>query len=176
MESVERAIEEAADQSSDRAVEEAADRSTDRAIDEYLRGMANELLKTTQERKSDPLILEQLSKFADEQRPYLAAAYADVKNEARLMAAEQRQIKLQTELAEAEIQKQAAERDANLHTFEARVRLSLALILLVGAVGGVIIGLLLHLPAGELSQYLAPISGLAGIAVGYFFGRESSQH
>jgi hypothetical protein len=53
------------------------------------------------------------------------------------------------------------------------VRFGLALILVVGSVGGVIVGIAVGLQASTIAQFLAPITGLAGIAVGYFFGRSS---
>jgi hypothetical protein len=47
--------------------------------------------------------------------------------------------------------------------------------LLVGILAvGIVLGIAKGIPAGNLTQYLTPISGLAGIAIGYFFGRNSS--
>lgn len=45
--------------------------------------------------------------------------------------------------------------------------LTLAVIVLV------ILGLILRTPTGDFAQYISPLSGLAGIALGYWFGRES---
>jgi hypothetical protein len=69
----------------------------------------------------------------------------------------------------------AADREARFRTVETTVRSVLAGILLIGSVGGVFYGVASGTPAQELTQYLAPITGLAGIAIGYFFGRQSQQ-
>ena len=68
-----------------------------------------------------------------------------------------------------------ADREARFRTVETTVRSVLAGILLIGSVGGVFYGVASGTPAQELTQYLAPITGLAGIAIGYFFGRQSQQ-
>jgi len=78
-------------------------------------------------------------------------------------------------LRELDDKKAIADREAKFRTVEATVRSVLAGILLIGSVGGVFYGVASGTPAQELTQYLAPITGLAGIAIGYFFGRQSQQ-
>jgi hypothetical protein len=74
------------------------------------------------------------------------------------------EVEARTVLARVEIQKR-----------EAQVRFGLATLLVAGAVLGVVLAIALDLDAQAVAQYLAPISGLAGIAVGYFFGRQSAE-
>jgi hypothetical protein len=57
---------------------------------------------------------------------------------------------------------------------EAYMRVGLASILVIGTLATVLVGILLHISPQNLAQYLAPVSGLAGIAVGYFFGKVAS--
>jgi NAD/NADP transhydrogenase beta subunit len=84
------------------------------------------------------------------------------------------------ELAEQHAREEAAKLGGELsrervkiESREAWVRFSLATLLIVGAVLGVLLAIAIGLDAQSVAQYLAPISGLAGIAVGYFFGRQS---
>jgi hypothetical protein len=56
---------------------------------------------------------------------------------------------------------------------EGYTRLGLALLLVIGTLGLILFGIGTGIEPERLSQYLSPISGLAGIAVGYFFGRGS---
>ena len=74
---------------------------------------------------------------------------------------------------ELQLQARQAERSDVFQGRETLVRFTIALILVMGAVFGVLFGIIEGLNADEVAQYLAPITGLAGIAVGYFFGRAS---
>lgn len=74
---------------------------------------------------------------------------------------------------EAQVQAESLYRRTVQAGRETLVRFALAMILVIGAVGGVLAGVLLSLDADQVTQYMAPITGLAGIAVGYFFGRAS---
>jgi hypothetical protein len=74
---------------------------------------------------------------------------------------------------ELEAEAEAKANEYKLATRETNVRFAIALILVLGAVVGVFAGIVVGHNAGEVAQYLAPITGLAGIAVGYFFGRAS---
>jgi hypothetical protein len=65
-------------------------------------------------------------------------------------------------------------REAAMADRETRVRFALALLLVFGSVTGVFVGIVAGLPADQVAQFRAPITGLAGIAVGYFFGRAST--
>ena len=58
-------------------------------------------------------------------------------------------------------------------TLEAYIRAILAGILVIGTIAAVFVGIVRGISGSDLSQYLAPITGLAGLAVGYFFGRGS---
>lgn len=78
------------------------------------------------------------------------------------VAARQRQLDAQTS---------ATENEYRLKTRETNVRFAIAMILILGAVVGVFAGIVSGMDASEVAQYIAPITGLAGIAVGYFFGR-----
>jgi hypothetical protein len=73
----------------------------------------------------------------------------------------------------ADLEGRLSEERVKIESREAWVRFSLALLLIFGAVSGVILAIAIGLDAEAVAQYLAPISGLAGIAVGYFFGRQS---
>lgn len=73
----------------------------------------------------------------------------------------------------ADLEARLSEERVKIESREAWVRFSLALLLIFGAVSGVILAIAIGLDAQAVAQYLAPISGLAGIAVGYFFGRQS---
>ena len=57
--------------------------------------------------------------------------------------------------------------------WDARMRMTLAIILVVGLFGVVAIGVFNEQAATELSPLVAPLAGLAGLAVGYFFGQGS---
>lgn len=54
----------------------------------------------------------------------------------------------------------------------ASLRALLTLMLVAGLLVIVLVGMLTDKDAEEVTQYAAPISGLAGIAVGYWFGTE----
>lgn len=57
---------------------------------------------------------------------------------------------------------------------EAQMRVFLAGALVLGTIAAVLLGVILQLDPQKLSLLLTPVSGLAGIAVGYFFGRGAS--
>jgi hypothetical protein len=76
-------------------------------------------------------------------------------------------------LREYSKERENRERQAELDNRETIVRFTLALLLVLGSVLGVFAGIVAGLGADEVAQFLAPITGLAGIAVGYFFGRAS---
>ena len=57
---------------------------------------------------------------------------------------------------------------------EAYMRVTLASLLVIGTLGAVFVGIVVRINPQNLAQYLAPVSGLAGIAVGYFFGKVAS--
>jgi hypothetical protein len=40
----------------------------------------------------------------------------------------------------------------------------------VGSLVIIVVGIIRQIPASDLAGYVAPISGLAGLAVGYYFG------
>jgi hypothetical protein len=54
---------------------------------------------------------------------------------------------------------------------EAYMRVGLTSLLVIGTLVAVGFGIWLHVDQATLTQYLAPVSGLTGIAVGYFFGK-----
>jgi hypothetical protein len=56
---------------------------------------------------------------------------------------------------------------------EAYMRAFLAAALVLGTLSIVAYGVIARRPADVLVQYLAPITGLAGLAVGYFFGQSA---
>jgi hypothetical protein len=64
--------------------------------------------------------------------------------------------------------------NAHLLRLELFVKVFLAGALVLGTIVAVFVGIIQRLPGDELAQYLSPVSGLAGIAVGYFFGRTAS--
>lgn len=127
--------------------------------------------------------------FIEKSRRYAEKSYTD--QEAAALRVEER--KLQLEREQREDQARAAERQAKLAKeesavhlkataqerledrirFEARLRGMLAVLLVLGSMGGVLYGLFKQMDPESLTQYLAPVTGLAGIVVGYFFGRES---
>lgn len=124
------------------------------------------------------LTFEQLMQFADSTREYEArvrkdGVLADEKFDRFRMEREAQTARLSSEQREAEIRERAAQRELGVTLFEQRVRSVLAGLLVLGAVGGVVWGIARGVPGDQLSQYLAPITGLAGIAIGYFFGRQS---
>ena len=135
--------------------------SEERAVEEDFRAVAGSTPRTA---------FEDFRQLVEEQRPYLAGAYEDAKK----LAEREQEMKVEATAREVEARRLAADRDAKLRSFEAWVRFVLALFLILGTVLTLFYGLIRGLPASDLSQYLAPVSGLAGIAVGYFFGRESS--
>jgi hypothetical protein len=60
---------------------------------------------------------------------------------------------------------------ARVAWIEAWIRAGLAVLLVAGTVAAVFLGIAMRLDPEQLAQYLAPITGLAGLAVGYIFGR-----
>jgi hypothetical protein len=64
-------------------------------------------------------------------------------------------------------------RESRVKTVEVYFRTGLTLLLVAVLAVAILVGIVEGVPAGNLTQYLTPISGLAGIAIGYFFGRGS---
>lgn len=64
-------------------------------------------------------------------------------------------------------------RELRVKSIETYFRTGLTMVLVAILAVAIIIGIIKGIPAGNLTQYLTPISGLAGIAIGYFFGRGS---
>ncbi|MBF6464267.1 hypothetical protein IU427_03610 [Nocardia beijingensis] len=115
----------------------------------------------------EALSFDQMMAYITAKREYQASAYADTEAVDRA----RRDHELQAESRRTELIKEEAE--ARNKILEARYRAGLAAALVAGTVAGVIFGIIKGLPAQELTQYLAPVSGLAGIVVGYFFGRDA---
>jgi hypothetical protein len=67
----------------------------------------------------------------------------------------------------------AKSRELRVKSVEIYFRTALTLLLISILAVAIVIGIIKGIPAGNLTQYLTPISGLAGIAIGYFFGRGS---
>jgi len=55
-------------------------------------------------------------------------------------------------------------------TSEARWRGGLAYLIVVALIAISFAGMWRRMPPGDLVQYLSPLTGLAGLAVGYYFG------
>ena len=104
------------------------------------------------------------------------AALRDYSTQKEIREREAEAAKRKAEAAdrEAEAANRIRERQADAANREGNVRFALALLLVLGSVAGVFTGIVAGLPADQVAQFLAPISGLAGIAVGYFFGRAST--
>jgi hypothetical protein len=113
------------------------------------------------------MTFDQLMTYINSRNEYQARAYADTEAVDR----SRREHELQVQSRQNDLHDK--QQDANRIIVEARYRALLATILVVGVAAGVLYGLLARVPADQLSQYLAPISGLAGIVVGYLFGREA---
>lgn len=62
-------------------------------------------------------------------------------------------------------------RELRVKSIEIYFRTILTLLLVIILATAIFVGIIKGVPAGNLTQYLTPISGLAGIAIGYFFGR-----
>lgn len=52
------------------------------------------------------------------------------------------------------------------------IRALLTVLLVLAVIGVVVGGLIAGKPAGDMAQYVAPISSLASLALGYWFGAE----
>jgi hypothetical protein len=115
----------------------------------------------------ESMSFEQMMTYLTAKREYQASAYSDTEAVDRA----RRDHELQAESRRTELIKEEAE--AKNKILEARYRAGLAAALVAGTVAGVMFGIVKGLPAQELTQYLAPVSGLAGIVVGYFFGRDA---
>jgi hypothetical protein len=59
---------------------------------------------------------------------------------------------------------------------EAQIRSVIAGILVLATFLIIAYGMMREIQPDALAQYLAPVTGLAGIAVGYFFGRGSTEN
>jgi hypothetical protein len=70
-------------------------------------------------------------------------------------------------------QRYKVERDYRVLWIESILRIVIAGILVFGIVLAVVLALILGTSATDLSQYLAPITGITGIVIGFFFGRAS---
>ena len=57
----------------------------------------------------------------------------------------------------------------------ATLRAWLTIGLTVAVVVMVFMGVILRLPPGDFSQYIAPLTGIAGLALGYWFGSDRSR-
>lgn len=126
-----------------------------------------EIIESSRLMGLDSMSFDQLMTYITAKREYQASAYSDTEAVDRA----RRDHELQAESRRTELAKEEAE--ARNKILESRYRAGLATALVAGTVAGVMFGIVKGVPAQELTQYLAPVSGLAGIVVGYFFGRES---
>lgn len=62
-------------------------------------------------------------------------------------------------------------RELRVKAIEVYFRTVLTLLLVIILATAIFVGIIKGVPAGNLTQYLTPISGLVGIAIGYLFGR-----
>ncbi|MET9024086.1 hypothetical protein ABZW96_00530 [Nocardia sp. NPDC004168] len=131
------------------------------------RAEIQEIIESSRLMGVESLSFDQMMTYITAKREYQASAYADTEAVDRA----RRDHELQAESRRTELIKEEAE--AKNKILEARYRAGLAAALVAGTVAGVMFGIVKGLPAQELTQYLAPVSGLAGIVVGYFFGREA---
>jgi hypothetical protein len=53
---------------------------------------------------------------------------------------------------------------------DGRFRGGLAYLIIIALIGITAMGAWRRMPPGDLAQYLSPLTGLAGLAVGYYFG------
>lgn len=81
--------------------------------------------------------------------------------------------RLEKQRRELEAQGATETRTERLAYRETWVRFILALLLVAGTLGIVLTGVIGNQSPEEVAQYVAPIAGLSGIAIGYFFGRSS---
>jgi hypothetical protein len=127
--------------------------------------------------RSDPGVVERVVSVT----PSLAEGFSKAFIAWTGSATAKRQLEAETEESKRRHETQAARDEARsklevmrfqrVDSLEARVRAGLALLLVVGTGVAVILGVAMGVAPARLTQYLAPITGLAGIAVGYFFGR-----
>jgi hypothetical protein len=91
---------------------------------------------------------------------------ADSRNAARLA-------QLEFRVREAELNQtlKLRSRELRVKTIEVYFRTLITAILVLILAAAIFVGILKKIPAQDMAEYLAPISGLAGIAIGYFFGR-----
>lgn len=92
--------------------------------------------------------------------------------QAELAAAERQQERLEQRARnEQELTDRVYRQRARVAWIEAWIRACLAVLLVAGTVAAVFLGIGMRMDPEQLAQYLAPITGLAGLAVGYIFGR-----
>lgn len=77
--------------------------------------------------------------------------------------------------AEHQMRAKVFQAESRIAVLEAYMRAGLAALLVAGLLFAVLFSVLKDVNPSDVAQYLAPISGLAGLAVGYFFGRGSSR-
>jgi hypothetical protein len=87
----------------------------------------------------------------------------------RIFNRQEQELKAQAE--EARQSRKMRVRELRVRSIEIYFRTILTSILVLVLAVTIFVGLVKGVPAGDLTQYLTPISGLAGIAIGYFFGR-----
>jgi hypothetical protein len=75
------------------------------------------------------------------------------------------------EVAESEFRFNVFQAEARISILEAYMRAGLSALLVIGTLVAVFVAIATRIEGDVFAQYLAPISGLAGLAVGYFFGR-----
>jgi len=106
----------------------------------------------------------------------LPSAFAERAERRREVESESAQLSANERQALRDFQLAVASHDIgrDVTRLEANMRACLAGALVVGTLLIVAYGVIAERPAAVLVQYLAPVTGLAGLAVGYFFGQASS--
>ena len=66
-------------------------------------------------------------------------------------------------------------RELRVRSIETYFRTGIAGVLVAVLAVALFVGIVKGIPAIELAEYVSPISGLAGIAIGYFFGRAADK-
>jgi hypothetical protein len=84
-------------------------------------------------------------------------------------------MKYKADKAELQLRLKLHSRELRVRTIEAYFRTGIAGILVGVLAVALFVGILKGIPAIELAEYVSPISGLAGIAIGYFFGRAADK-
>jgi len=145
------------------------------SIDGLGKSEVRQILEEEVARRGPALLLEVLNMTSETLQGRRATRAADTRDQ-RMHESQAAQLEalVQARIRDDDLADRVYESHGRVARLDAYMRALLATLLVLGTLGIVFWGVVSGVDAERLAQYVAPIAGLAGLAVGYFFGRTSS--